>query len=510
MQFMRFFSCIRNTEQINNRQHDLIFCCRAISLVIIFALFFALLPPVRAAAEEASDTNSAASFTWPGGPGIKADAAIVMEASTGLILYEKNIDTAYYPASITKVMTALLALENCSLSETVTMSENAEKKTYGSKVGLVEGEQVTLEDAMYAMLLDSANEVSYAIGEHVAAKVNSSKGSMEEFAELMNQKAAELGCVNSHFVNSHGLHEDDHYVCAYDMALIGRAAIAIPQFRTIAGSRTHVIPPTNLNVQRYLAHHHRFINTTTNIPHYDYTIAGKTGATTEAQSTLITFAEKNGMLLIAVVLHVDTALHAYEDTIKILNFAYDNYSLYSIRDTELSLDDTFPSLFTQTSNFAASAENNSIIRASENGNVILPHSVSFTDTTKEITYTPLTEFVHGDNVIGQITYTFAGRVVGLSNILYYNEDYPISAAEFEARWPSYLISPGLISLPSDTGEDKLTAGSEDDSLKEKLKSALYLYGTSALVGLAAAILVLLLFMYFGFIVPRRRSSRRRR
>lgn len=487
------------------------FFLRALSTMLLALLFIQTLPTTAVIADT---PNDASDFVWPTGPSVRADAAIVMEATTGLILYEKDIYTAYYPASITKILTALLALENCSLSEIVTMSEAAEQNVYGSRIGLVADEQITLEDAMYGMMLDSANEVSYAIGEHVAAKINSSDGSMEEFSAIMNTRAAELGCVNSHFANSHGLHDDNHYTCAYDMALISKAAIATPHFCTIAGARTHVIPPTNKNVTRYLAHHHRFINKSNEVPHYDYTIAGKTGATNEALSTLVTIAEKDGMTLIAVVLHVDTSLHAYEDTIKILNFAFDNYSIYGIEDTELDSDSEFPSLFSQTQNFASGL--NTLIRVSENGNIILPNSVNYSDTTKTITYTPIEEFVHGDNIIGQISYQFAGKTVGLANILYYNPDYPITRAEFEARWPAYLIPPDIVfanGVPesSDTSDTHVKDSSEElnlskDSEKESLFSGKNLFPLIA--GIVVTLLILMISGYILFIeLPHRRKRK---
>ncbi|MDE7326204.1 MAG: D-alanyl-D-alanine carboxypeptidase [Lachnospiraceae bacterium] len=404
-------------------------------------------------------------FLWPSGPSVFADAAIVMEVTTGLILYEKDIYTSYYPASITKVLTALMALENCSLNEIVTMSDAAEHNVYGSRIGLVSGEQVTLRDAMYGMLLESANEVSYAIGEHVAAKVNNNSGSMEEFSALMNARVKELGGVNSNFINPNGLHEQEHYTCAYDMALIGKEAIQYPDFRKIAGTRTYTIPPTNKNVARPLANHHRFIRKTLN---YQYAIAGKTGGTTEALTTLITFAEKDGLLLVAVVLHVDTALHAYEDTINILNFAFENYSLYNIEDTELDLELGFPSLFSQTADFSSARE--PLIHIGQNCNVVLPNSANFSDAVKSITYTPVEEFVHGDNVIGQISYQFAGKYIGFADIIYYNPDYPITRAEFEALWPSYMIPPDIVfkeengsytPITPEPGEDKENLSGED-------------------------------------------------
>ncbi len=451
-------------------------------------------------------------FIWPSGPSTYADAAIVMEVTTGLILYEKDIYTAYYPASITKVLTALLALENCSLNEIMTMSDAAEHNVYGSRIGLVSGEQVTLRDAMYGMLLESANEVSYGIAEHVAAKVNHSSGSMEEFAALMNARVKELGGVNSNFVNSNGLHENEHYTCAYDMALIGKEAIQYPDFRKIAGTRTYTIPPTNKNVARPIANHHRFIRKTLN---YDYAIAGKTGGTTEALTTLVTFAEKDGLTLVAVVLHVDTALHAYEDTVNILNFAFENYSLYNIRDTELDLELSFPPLFTQTASFADTGA--SLVYIGKNSNVVLPNSANFSDAAKTVTYTPIEEFVHGDNIIGQISYQFAGKYIGFADIIYYNPDYPFTRAEFEALWPSYMIPPDIVFQEEEDGSyGPVGSGMKDGEADQKDPETINGEGKEkrmphwlpVVLGIAAALTILFVGWYVIRVeIPHRRKRR---
>lgn len=476
---------------------------------IIFLLLFtycsstlAIPHPVKAQ-DISTENTQETDFLWPSGPSVFADSAIVMEVTTGLILYEKDIYTSYYPASITKVLTALMALENCSLNEIVTMSDAAEHNVYGSRIGLVSGEQVTLKDAMYGMLLESANEVSYAIGEHVAAKVNNNSGSMEEFSTLMNARVKELGGVNSNFINPNGLHETEHYTCAYDMALIGREAIRYPEFRKIAGTRTYTIPATNKNVARPLANHHRFIRKTLN---YQYAIAGKTGGTTEALTTLVTFAEKDGLLLVAVVLHVDTALHAYEDTINILNFAFENYALYNIEDTELNLELSFPSLFTQTADFSSAGE--PLIHIGENCNVILPNSANFSDAVKSITYKPVEEFVHGDNVIGQISYQFAGKYIGFADIIYYNPDYPITRAEFEALWPSYMIPPDIVFKEENGMYNPVTQipneDEENDKTEEKDKKFQLL---PVILGVAATVIILFVGWYIIRIeLPHRRKK----
>lgn len=410
-----------------------VFCCLLTTVLINNAI------PVRASSLQSNgqkdETSNNIDFNWPTGPSVYADAAIVMEASTGLILYEKDIHDKHYPASITKIMTTLLALENNKLNETVTMSREAEWDVdfNSSRIGLVEGEQLSLEDALYGVMLESANEVSYAVGEHVA------NGPISEFAKMMTERAKELGCKNTNFVNPHGLHDDNHYTSAYDMALISQAAIKNSEFRKITGARTHTIPATNKNVARPLANHHRFIRKTIN---YDGTIGGKTGGTKEAKTTLVTFAERNGLTLIAVVLHVDTSLHAYEDTAKILDFAFDNYSLYNIEQTELSSDINFPDLFS-TIPFLKKDEK-SLIRIADNSNIVLPVSANIADAEKTITLTPLKELSHGDNIIGKISYQFGGKYVGFADILYYNSEHPVTQEVIEEKWPDYLISPEAV------------------------------------------------------------------
>ncbi|ABX44276.1 D-alanyl-D-alanine carboxypeptidase family protein [Lachnoclostridium phytofermentans] len=458
--------------------------------------------------ENVPSTVDVSDFTWPTGPEVYADAAIVMEASTGLILYEKDIYDKHYPASITKILTTLLAIENCNLNETMTMSHAAEWDVdfNSSRIGLVEGESLSLKDALYAVMLESANEVSFGVGEHVA------KGSMTDFTAMMNARAKELGCVNSNFVNPNGLHDDNHYTCAYDMALISRAAIMLPEFRTITGTRTYTIPATNKNVARPLANHHRFIRKTSN---YDGAIGGKTGGTTEAKTTLVTYAERNGLTLIAVVLHVDTGLHAYEDTAKILDFAFDNYALYRIEDTEGVNNSAFTSLFKDFPAFVKPDQ--SPLRLSSNSNVVLPVTADYKDAEKTITYTPVKEFVHGNNVIGQISYSYAGKYVGSTDILYYNQEYPLTKAEFDAQWPNYLIPPELIFKDSETN---VTLGSESSdkedipvtskTTKEKDSKK---QGSSlvkpALLGIIATVIVLLVGYYILFIELPHRKRRRR-
>lgn len=405
---------------------------------LFFFLFTSIFAPVKIFALE--DTAP----VWPIGPDVYAEGAIVMEASTGLILYEKNIHTQYYPASITKILTTLLAIENSDLSETIKVSYEAEwfvSKT-SSRMGLVEGEQLTMEEALYGVMLESANEATYAVGEHIS-------GSIDRFVELMNTRAKELGTLNSNFANSHGLHNSNHYTTCYDMAMISKAAIANPIFRKITGTSTYAMPSTNKSPARLLSNHHQFLLKT--LP-YDYAIGGKTGATPMALNTLVTFAKKDGMTLIAVVMRVDTPQHTYEDTEKILNFAFDHYSIYPIEETEVKNASTFPSLFQTVPEF--SSTENELLRVGENQNVILPNGIPYQEAKKTVTLSPPKELVHGDNVVGSISYQYKGKTVGNAPLLYYNHSYPITEEYFQSKWPSFLMPVDLIH-PSNTAVERI-------------------------------------------------------
>ena len=223
-----------------------------------------------------------------------------MEADTGTILYNKDMDMHNYPASITKIMTALVTLEHCSLDEMVTYSYYATHsiERNSSSIGTTEGEELTVEESLYALLLESANECGNGLAEHVA-------GSVEAFADMMNEKAAELGCTNTHFVNPHGLHDDNHYTSAYDMALIMKAALENDIFVRISGTASYDMRATNKDDEiTYMKNHHYMIGPYKGISKYldDTVIAGKTGGTTAAKNTLVTAAERNGLTLIVVTM----------------------------------------------------------------------------------------------------------------------------------------------------------------------------------------------------------------
>lgn len=263
--------------------------------------------------------------SWPQGPAVWAEAAVVMDLDSGTFLYSKNMDAAKYPASITKIMTALVAIENSSLLERVTFSENAiwgiERDS--SHIGIRIGEILSMEECLYGMMLESANEVCLAVAEHIS-------GSVEGFVELMNQKAAELGCTNTHFTNPNGLPDENHYTTAHDMALIAQAAYANPTFRKIVGTNSSTIPTTNKCGEiRWLSNHHKMLSGKAYA--YEGCTGGKTGYTQAALNTLVTYAERNGRRLVCVSLRTNGA-QIYIDTASMLDYGFNNFQNICIYD----------------------------------------------------------------------------------------------------------------------------------------------------------------------------------
>ncbi len=264
---------------------------------------------------------------WPQGDAVNAETAILMDADTGAILYAKSIEKQEYPASITKIMTALIALEKGNLGDVVKFSENAVYSIeYGSShLGLTAGEELTLEQCLYGIILASANEISNAVAEHIG-------GDIETYVGMMNERAAELGCTHTHFVNVHGLHDENHYTCAKDMALIMQAALKNEKFREIIGTVEYNYPETNLvDEVRYFINHHKMISEEGML--YDGCIGGKNGYTDDAWNTLVTAAERDGMTIISVVLRCPGQYVSYDDTKVLLDYGFANFHDEQIANT---------------------------------------------------------------------------------------------------------------------------------------------------------------------------------
>ena len=344
-------------------------------------------------------------------PDLVSKSAIVMDVATGRILFEKNAYDRKYPASITKIMTVTLALEqNPDFSDTVTMSENA---IWGvdrdsSLIGLDVGEKVSVGDLFYATMVNSANECAYALAEYVADDIVS-------FAKLMNQKAEEIGCQDTHFVTPNGLPDEDHYTTAYDMALITRYALQNDQFREIAGTLFYEVPSTNLTDEtRPLWNGNKMINPSEPY-YYEYCEGGKTGYTVISNNTLVTFAKKDGMELICVIMDCDGAKYAYTDSKALYNYCYNNYTyFYPLSDfyfesQEVAAENNNVLL----DNFYDSLEHDLVdLKVDNNYSMLISKSM---DTTK-IEHSVILFDEQQSNALGEIQFTYEGEVLGSTPI----------------------------------------------------------------------------------------------
>lgn len=249
---------------------------------------------------------------------IKSETAVLIEAETGAVLYNKNKDKKMYPASITKIMTGMLALENCTLDEKMTASYNSvHNLPYNSShIALDTGEQISVKDAMYALAIESANDVSNVFAEHIA-------GSNAEFGVMMTQRAREIGAVNTNFTNPHGLPENSHYTTAYDMALITAEAIKLDGFCDYFSTNRYDMGYTNIRSEtRSFWNANNFIN---GYDRVEGLLMSKTGWTEEARHTLVTAAERDGVTLIAVVMSSEHKQDKFDDTMALFDYGFGKF-----------------------------------------------------------------------------------------------------------------------------------------------------------------------------------------
>lgn len=346
----------------------------------------AAVDPISSAKEEglAMTVQTNEISGWPQGPAVSSPAAILMDMDTGTILYGKNTLEHHYPASITKIMTALLAVENGQADQIVTFSHDAvyniEKGS--ANVGMMEGEQISLDEALRCMMSASANECAYAIAETIG-------GTYDNFINMMNNKAAELGCSNSHFCNPHGLYDADHYVSANDMALISAAAYKNAWFRDICALQTYTRPITAMNDNGWcITNKHKMFNQDSPY-YYEGCTGGKTGFTNEARNTLVTFAERNGQRLVCVVLQSE-GYDVYINTAALFDYGFSSFSNIPI---------------------SGNADSAIVESADSSAYVTLPRDVPFGDTDFIIS-------VNNGTASGNISYSYNGCSVGNASVTF--------------------------------------------------------------------------------------------
>lgn len=345
---------------------------------------------------------------------LTAEAAILMDATSGQILYEKNSDTKQYPASITKLMTILLALEkmeteNIHLTDTITFSHDAiyTIEPGSSHIAIQEGETLTLEQVLYGIILQSANECSNGIAEFV-------DGSTEAFAKHMTARAKELGCQNTNFVNANGLFDKDHYTTAHDMALITKQLLTHDTYRKLVEKTYYEIPPTNKQDEiRYLHGQHQMLNKHS-LYYYPEAKGGKTGFTNEALNTLVTFAKKRDTELIVVVLKCAGAQH-YVDTKTLFDYGFDNYkTVKAISATDISQDVTVTETLQNKTNtkqtISAILEQDVYVTIPKQGSVA---DIQQTITCNDTVSVPITK----DDILGTLTLSYEGKPIARANLV---------------------------------------------------------------------------------------------
>lgn len=381
-------------------------CQKGLLAASVFLLLFSQSSSVmaatteeRIAAQQALPIQSNQVADWPSGPVVTAQSAILMEAETGAVLYAKNIHEAHYPASTTKILTSLIASEQCSLDEVVTFSHDA---VYGiprgsNHIAMNEGDTLTMEQCLNAILIRSANEVSYAVAEHIGT-------TWEGFAEIMNTRARELGCVDSNFVNPNGLPDEDHYTSAYDLAMIGRAFFANDMLCQITQtSALRIMKPTG----EYVDHNKMELLPGKKYA-YEYLVGCKTGYTDAARSTLVSCAEKNGMKLICVVLKDESPAH-YEDTIALFNYGFSNFDKVNISQSETKYNIDNTGFFYSDNDIFGNSK--PILALNQQDCIILPKTIGFEDTISTISYE-----TEDPGQAAVITYTFHDVYIGSASL----------------------------------------------------------------------------------------------
>ncbi len=299
--------------------------CRILSVFIAACLLFSVCP----ARVYAASTDTGLLTGWPAMTKISEDSAVVLDASNGAVLYAKDKDTKRYPASITKIMTCLLVLENAKLTDTVTMTETGMAAAYSgsSNCTPVLGEQFTVEQCLYMLMLKSANDIAAQLAEQVG-------GSVDKFADMMNARASELGCTGTHFNNPNGLPDTEHYTTAYDMALIMQECLKNETFRKIISTTSYTVPATNKTAKtRTYENHCKLIISSDTAHYYKYCIGGKTGYTDAALRTLAGAAEKDGVTLVAVTMHGATN-QDFIDMADLFEYGFNNFKETSIDKTD--------------------------------------------------------------------------------------------------------------------------------------------------------------------------------
>lgn len=427
---------------------------------------------------------------WPLDTGCQSEAGIVMDLDSGAVLFAQNIHVQEYPASITKLLTALVVVENASMDEQVTFSHDAVynvESGSGNKLQLEEGDVLSVKDCLYVMLLQSSNQAANALAEHVG-------GSREAFADMMNEKAASLGCRESHFVNPSGLNDPEQLTSAYDMAQIGAAVFGNPTLLEICSTTSATLPPTinNPNGRTYSMEHKLVVTgDSSDENYYPSAVAGKTGYTSLAGQTLVTYAEQDGRRQVAVTLKSTQRTH-YSDTKTILDFGFARFKNVSVAENETDYVTGEEPVTIGDETYSPSD-----LYLDEKAVVTLPNDAQFSDADKYLqTEIPAS---HPEGAVARIIYTYNDRQIGVAWV--------------------YSTKAASAPVSAEDGTDNETAGSENttdaaktgtSSTADKEKKPLKLTKATYIAAGAGVVVLLIAAAVIWFMIQRKQEEERMR
>lgn len=404
---------------------------------------------------------------WPSDTDIQAESGIVIDADSGAVIFGKNMHNAYPPASITKILTALIVLENANPDDMVTFSKdsvyNVEAGS-GNKLNVTDGDKLSVEDCLYSLILHSCNQAANALAEHVA-------GSREDFVKMMNKKIEELGCTESHFDNPSGLNGDTQYVTAYDMAIIAKAAYSNKKLVEISSALSHEIPPTTNNPEGLTIYNeHRLVKTKDSASEFylPSAVAGKTGYLIKAGNTLVTYAEQDGRRLISVILKGSPKQY-FIDGKNLLQFGYDRF-----QNVELTGNETGYTEGEDPVKIGETSYKPSDLELEANRVITLPKDGKFSDTDKSL----VTELPKNSpkGAVALIQYTYNDRKVGQAYLIARND-----AAESSQETPENSTGPkteeGKTEAPS--SDTKKSDGNKFGAVAAGIAGVLLIVGAGA-------------------------------
>ncbi len=341
-------------------------------------------------------------------PPITGEHAILIDAGSGQVLYEKKADLPWYPSSTTKILTALIILENHTLDEMVTI-DGESPFAEGSKIFIYEGETLSVRDLLYAMMVSSANDIAEALAVYHS-------GNLSLFAEEMNRRARELGALNSNFVNPHGLHQDSHQTTARDMALIAKKAYENPAFQDMVRTVTYAIEPNEFQpLGRVMRTTNRFLYDTSRIAYqgemvpikYDIVDGIKTGYTTSSKNNLVTTAQREGIRLISVVLKSDSA-SIYTDSRSLLDYGFESFKYHSF---------TFAGNKILTLPVEGGTREEISLYAAETVTGLIDRGVDIKAVEEEILLEEITLPLEENQVLGRVVYRYQGQLLGETTLV---------------------------------------------------------------------------------------------